>query len=38
MARFDVYEYKSINVPYVLDVQADLLSDLNTVVVVPFSA
>ena len=35
MARFDVYEYKSSNVPYVLDVQADLFNELNTVVVLP---
>lgn len=35
MARFDVYEYGSKNVPYLLDVQADLLSDLNTRVVIP---
>ncbi len=35
MARFDVYEYKAAKVPYVLDVQANLLSDLNTVVVLP---
>ncbi len=35
MARFDVYEYGSKSVPLVLDVQADLLSDLSTCVVVP---
>lgn len=34
MARFDVYTY-SAKVPYVVDVQADLLSDLKTRVVVP---
>lgn len=35
MARFDVFEYKSQAVPLVLDVQADLFSDLNSCVVVP---
>jgi toxin CcdB len=35
MARFDVSEYDSRSVPLVLDVQADLLSDLSTCVVVP---
>tara|TARA_R110001592_G_C13183961_1_gene751333 strand:- start:1421 stop:1729 length:309 start_codon:yes stop_codon:yes gene_type:complete len=35
MARFDVYKYGSKAVPLVLDVQADLLSDLNTCVVIP---
>ena len=35
MARFDVYSYNTKAVPYVLDVQADLLKDLNTVVVLP---
>jgi len=35
MARFDVYEYGSASVPLVLDVQANLLSELNTRVVVP---
>lgn len=35
MARFDVFAYKSKSVPYVLDVQADLLSDLNTCVAIP---
>ena len=35
MARFDIYKYSSKRVPFVLDVQADLLSDLNTVVVLP---
>jgi toxin CcdB len=34
MARFDVYKY-SAAVPYVVDVQADLLSDLKTRVVIP---
>lgn len=34
MARFDVYSY-STAVPFVLDVQADILSDLQTRVVVP---
>lgn len=35
MSRFDVFEFASENVPYVLQVQADLFSDLSTVVVVP---
>jgi len=35
MARFDVYKYNSKSVPLVLDVQADLLRDLNTCVVIP---
>ena len=35
MARFDVYEYKHGAFSLVLDVQADLLSDLATCVVVP---
>jgi toxin CcdB len=34
MARFDVYQYSNA-VPLVLDVQAKLLSDLKTRVVVP---
>lgn len=34
MARFDVYRY-SDNVPFVVDVQADILSGLKTRVVVP---
>ena len=34
MARFDVHEYGG-TIPLVLDVQADLLSDLNTRMVVP---
>ncbi len=34
MARFDVYRY-SDDVPYVMDVQADLLADLKTRVVIP---
>ena len=34
MARFDVYKY-SATVPFVVDVQADLLSDLKTRVVIP---
>lgn len=34
MARFDVHEYGGA-IPMVLDVQADLLSDLNTRMVVP---
>jgi toxin CcdB len=35
VARFDVYKYDSKSVPLVLDVQADLLRDLNTCVVIP---
>ena len=35
MARFDVYKFNNKSVPFVLDVQADLLKDLNTRVVVP---
>jgi len=35
MARFDVYKFSSSSVSLVLDVQADLLYDLNTRVVVP---
>ena len=35
MARFDVYEYPSKSIPYVLNVQMDLLSDLVTCVVAP---
>ena len=35
MARFDAYKFKSASVPMVLDVQTNLLSDLQTRVVVP---
>lgn len=35
MARFDIYKYNNSTVPFVLDVQADLLSSLNTCVVIP---
>lgn len=35
MARFDIYKYASKAVPLVIDVQADLLSDLNTCAVIP---
>ncbi|MCB9981691.1 MAG: CcdB family protein [Rhodospirillales bacterium] len=35
MARFDVHEYGSSDVPFVIDVQADLLSGLKSRVVVP---
>ncbi len=35
MARFDIYALNRAEVPYVLEVQADLLSDLASVVVVP---
>jgi len=34
MARFDVYKY-SAAIPYLVDVQANLLSDLKTRVVIP---
>lgn len=30
LARFDVYEYKNKSVPFVLDVQTNLLSDFMT--------
>ena len=35
MARFDVYALGRDDVPYVLEVQADLLSDLASVAVIP---
>ena len=35
MAKFDVYNYNARNVPLVLDVQADLLAELQTCVVIP---
>ncbi|PCJ96324.1 MAG: plasmid maintenance protein CcdB [Zetaproteobacteria bacterium] len=35
MARFDIYKYSGKAVPLVIDVQADLLSDLNTCAVIP---
>ncbi|MHB1949151.1 MAG: CcdB family protein [Gammaproteobacteria bacterium] len=36
MPQFDVYRYKEApNVPYLLDVQADLLSNLATRIVIP---
>ncbi|PJB73384.1 MAG: plasmid maintenance protein CcdB [Alphaproteobacteria bacterium CG_4_9_14_3_um_filter_47_13] len=35
MARFDIYRFDSSSVPLVLDVQADLLADLNSCVVIP---
>lgn len=35
MARFDVYKYSNLSVPLVIDVQADLLSELNTCAVIP---
>ncbi len=35
MARFDIYKHDSAAVSLVLDVQANLLSDLHTRVVVP---
>ena len=37
MARFDVFRFKSSTAPLVVDVQADLLSDLATRIVVPLS-
>ena len=37
MARFDVYKYASKTAPLVVDVQADLLSDLHTRVVIPLA-
>lgn len=35
MARFDVYKYESSSVPLVVEVQADLLADLSTCIVLP---
>lgn len=35
MARFDVYKYNNPAVPLVLDVQANLFSELGTCVVIP---
>jgi toxin CcdB len=35
MARFDVHRFRSRTTPLVVDVQADLLSDLSSRVVVP---
>lgn len=35
MARFDVYRYSGREVDLVVEVQADLLSGLNTCVVIP---
>ena len=35
MARFDVYSFPSTQTPLVVDVQANILSDLSTRVVVP---
>lgn len=35
MARFDVYRFRSRDVPLVVDVQADILADLASRVVVP---
>ncbi|MEO0981143.1 MAG: CcdB family protein [Pseudomonadota bacterium] len=37
MARFDVYAYASRAAPLVIDVQANLLADLSTRVVVPLA-
>lgn len=38
MARFDVYRYDSAEAPYVVDVQANLLCDFKSRVVVPLEA
>lgn len=35
MARFDVYTFKGKSVPLVVDIQANLLEDLDTRVVMP---
>jgi len=35
VARFDIYRFASKSAPLLLDVQADLLSDLSSRVVVP---
>ncbi len=35
MARFDVFQYASKQVPFLVEVQADLLGDLKSTVVVP---
>ncbi|GJL63713.1 MAG: plasmid maintenance protein CcdB [Nitrospirales bacterium] len=35
MARFDVYTFSGRSIPLVIDVQAELLSDFKTRVVVP---
>ncbi len=35
MARFDIYKFDNKSVPLVIDVQADLLADLKTCVVIP---
>ena len=35
MARFDVYKYKRAIPPLVVDVQADILSDIKSRVVIP---
>lgn len=37
MARFDVFRFASSTAPLVVDVQADLLSDLATRIVIPLS-
>lgn len=38
MARFDVYEYDNADISFIVDVQADLLSDLESRVVIPLIA
>lgn len=35
MARFDLYQTRSTRIPYLLDVQADLLDELASRVVIP---
>jgi len=35
MARFDVYRFPSKSAPLVVDVQSDILSELNSRVVIP---
>ncbi len=35
MRRFDVFELKESGHPYVMNVQADILSDLKTCIIIP---
>lgn len=35
LAKFDIYEYKNSRASLVIEVQADLLGDLDTAVIVP---
>jgi toxin CcdB len=37
MARFDIYRYRDSAAPLVVDVQADLLSSLDTRIIVPLA-